>query len=144
MPGDWEFPVVNRDESRLSASLERDKQNGALPQNILNRCLRWLKPPQAQPPRRMLIDGRVASETGTHQAWRHMLRAQCTLRHPVAGRERHLIELRVQQQVASARSRVGMGQHDAQVSEAEATRILAECGAANKPLITSNKPQTSP
>ena len=60
----------------LSSDITREAKNGCAPASLLKRCLKWLKPEQPQPTKRMRINGAIASPEATHETWKGQLLSQ--------------------------------------------------------------------
>ena len=91
--------------------LRAANQDGSWPLGAVQTCFRWLKPPAAVPPDKLLIENRWLSAEDSHTAWKQQLYLQgqwpqydASHHHEVSERVKHLL--------GHARAHKGQGLHD--------------------------------
>ena len=114
---------LRTDLSALSGILLSELAKLAKPQNLMRRCLHWVRPNAPQLARCMSYEGRLLSDRETLERWCQRLQVQCTPDVEVPEGRKRTVDSVLTTALAPARSALGAGVCDTQVSQLETVEI---------------------
>ena len=119
------IPAAIESDSLLSR-IAAAAQAGLAPRALLHKCHRWLKPADPKPPQRLLVNGVLADETGTHKAWCEQVESQRAWPHPWDMQYDAEVRTKVKSMLGTAWKKRGSGLFDSLVDQSEVQRVLSE------------------
>ena len=117
--------LARQSEHQLQHALQTGAAEGIGQPELLNKCLRWLKPRKPQPSRRMRNADRLLDPTDTHQACRGVLTSQCPAPMDPLSAAAVDVNQRLRSRTAKARTSRGREQADHDITQLEVMQVIS-------------------